>query len=75
MIGTAQHIMASEGPHAFARGVQAAAARAVLNGGIRLGLYNPIKDAISSSSSSSGGSGSSGLGMGAKLAAGEHRVM
>jgi hypothetical protein len=72
MIGTAQHIMATEGPYAFARGVQAAAARAVLNGGIRLGLYNPIKDAISSmSSGNSSGGGSAGLGMGAKLAAGE----
>eukprot|EP00879_Flechtneria_rotunda_P005025 GHRR01005301.1.p1 GENE.GHRR01005301.1~~GHRR01005301.1.p1 ORF type:complete len:388 (+),score=136.91 GHRR01005301.1:1044-2207(+) len=46
-LATAGIIYRLEGPWAFSRGIQASAARAVCNGGIRLGLYDPIKTVLS----------------------------
>jgi hypothetical protein len=48
LFATARQIVNQEGPHALTRGIQASAARAVFNGGIRLGLYGPIKGLLSS---------------------------
>lgn len=61
---TAGIIAREEGSSAFTKGIQASATRAVLNGGIRLGLYDPIKTLMSAD-----GSGRD-LHMGQKLAAG-----
>ncbi|KAI8475945.1 MAG: mitochondrial carrier domain-containing protein [Monoraphidium minutum] len=61
---TARVIMQQEGAAGFTRGIQASAARAVFNGGIRLGLYDPIKTLMSRD-----GTGRD-LNVGQKLAAG-----
>ncbi|KAF8060337.1 CYL3 [Scenedesmus sp. PABB004] len=63
-LATAALIMRQEGPSGFTRGIQATTARAVCNGGIRLGLYDPIKCLLSAD-----GSGAD-LHVGQKLAAG-----
>eukprot|EP00878_Enallax_costatus_P001190 GHUV01001332.1.p1 GENE.GHUV01001332.1~~GHUV01001332.1.p1 ORF type:complete len:249 (+),score=54.45 GHUV01001332.1:413-1159(+) len=63
-IATAGIILRQDGLTGFTRGIQASATRAVANGGIRLGLYDPIKTLMSRD-----GSGRD-LHMGQKLAAG-----
>lgn len=50
-LATAGIIYRQEGLSGFTRGVQASAARAVFNGGIRLGLYDPIKGLLSADGS------------------------
>lgn len=63
-IATAGIIFRQDGVSGFTRGIHASAARAVANGGIRLGLYDPIKTLMSHD-----GSGKD-LHVGQKLAAG-----
>ncbi|WIA44361.1 hypothetical protein OEZ86_007141 [Tetradesmus obliquus] len=63
-VATASAIYKQEGASAFTRGIQASATRAVCNGGIRLGMYGPIKSLMSRD-----GSGQD-LHVGQKLAAG-----
>ncbi|KAF6256870.1 mitochondrial carrier domain-containing protein [Scenedesmus sp. NREL 46B-D3] len=46
-LATAGLIYRQEGASAFTRGIQASATRAVCNGGIRLGMYDPIKGLLS----------------------------
>lgn len=46
-IATAGIIFRQDGVSGFTRGIQASAARAICNGGIRLGLYDPIKTLMS----------------------------
>ena len=46
LIGTGVDLVRTEGPVALFNGVTPAVARAVFYGGLRLGLYCPIKDAL-----------------------------
>jgi hypothetical protein len=47
MVRTAASLLSSEGPRAFYTGLGPALARGVFYGGTRLGLYSPLRDAIS----------------------------
>jgi hypothetical protein len=63
LLATGVDIWQLEGPKAFTRGVQASALRGITFGGIRLGMYGPIKDLmVGSSNSTSSSSSSSGSG-------------
>lgn len=47
-VKTATSLFSTEGPRAFYNGLGPALARGVFYGGTRLGLYSPLRDAISS---------------------------
>ncbi len=53
MLATAVNVFREDGALAFYRGVSPAVARGVLYGGLRIGLYKPLKDVITAEGDSS----------------------
>ena len=68
MARTFMTILNEEGALALNKGVVPATARGMLYGGLRIGMYGPLRDALAGGSGSQGGSRDAGLGV--KIAAG-----